>query len=265
MAIGCPFDFARHQPVSQKLMAPGIAVYTEECQSAVNADIFSFLHARYTSLLMEFTTTDEGTVVRMPAADANQCASRCRITRYCSRDCQASHWAVHRQICAKRGLAFSQQMEDPEQARVSELYQRWHAHWQKSIFWVVLRERADRHGARDAYEVVYSDMHADIDIEATLAHLGGVTMFQAMPRSPTCIRWAVTCQGPCGPSGCDFLHTDRLMLTQRPDLVAALRDTTSQAAKMTALELRSDWESFFKSSVQQGARNYIHPLCSHLF
>ncbi|KAF8183610.1 hypothetical protein K438DRAFT_1432144, partial [Mycena galopus ATCC 62051] len=39
------------------------------------------------------------------------CCSRCRITRYCSRDCQASHWAVHRQICAKRGLAFSQQME----------------------------------------------------------------------------------------------------------------------------------------------------------
>ncbi|KAF8183611.1 hypothetical protein K438DRAFT_1975079 [Mycena galopus ATCC 62051] len=132
-------------------------------------------------------------------------------------------------------------------------------------FWVVLRERADRHGARDAYEVVYSDMHADIDIEATLAHLGGVTMFQAMPRSPTCIRWAVTCQGPCGPSGCDFLHTDRLMLTQRPDLVAALRDTTSQAAKMTALELRSDWESFFKSSVQQGAHlNSIALFQTHM-
>ena len=33
-------------------------------------------------------------------ADADDLCTRCEITAYCSRDCQAKHWAEHRSGCA---------------------------------------------------------------------------------------------------------------------------------------------------------------------
>ena len=33
--------------------------------------------------------------------------AKCRVTRYCSRDCQMAHWKVHKKVCAKQAAAAS--------------------------------------------------------------------------------------------------------------------------------------------------------------
>ncbi|KAF8172867.1 hypothetical protein K438DRAFT_1772556 [Mycena galopus ATCC 62051] len=264
MAIGCSLDFDRHQ-TRQNLMAPEIAVYREEC---------------YTSLLLPYVETnlpvcasspEEGNKTINLAQDKEPASllgfaplrlrqqqmptnARCVLpppTCNVAADA-ASPAIVLRLVKAHIGpfterFAFKGGLPSANSLGTWKKPESWNCTSDgrptgKSLYFGLYSKNVLTAKGVDAYKVVASEMCADINIERTLADLGG----------------------PWGPSGCDYLGVDHLILADRPDIVATVCDRTSEATKMTALELRFDWERFFKSSVQKGTCNYIHPLSSQL-
>lgn len=61
---------------------------------------FSLSEAYNTDFLEKFEVKDKHTC-KLCGKDAIQRCSRCKNEWYCSRSCQVTHWAQHKDICNK--------------------------------------------------------------------------------------------------------------------------------------------------------------------
>nr|GAT48226.1 predicted protein [Mycena chlorophos] len=134
---------------------------------------------------------------------------KCRLVRYCSRECQVKHWPEHKFECK----SFEQLLEggaDPEMIRLM----RWRGCFGPALgvfalwFWVQIKERAERKSVRSSFELDSAGMRSNVFFAQSVRVPGQERVVQSLRSGPRVMRVVINATFPDQTSRCTFFAVD---------------------------------------------------------